>query len=335
MIGWHKAAREVRQKGYAHEDDLVLGSWIARVYSDQLRYIDFLRAHFRQETAAPAPCAHPHPARIRLIHCDAGHPAFQDAIPEDSVSVESAGNGKILVATPLLRTLALRTGRRQEITMFLLGDTADDSVLTMHFAVVFRRVLLEFGLFYLHAGAVAWNGRVSLFIGEKGAGKSTICLRLGQEGACLLSEDHVLVRRRRGRYLVSGSDRIARVTCETERFLFTAPLGTESRDFAGIAKKEFLTTDLFRCDHFRDYAMQNVFFPRIGREFSIRPMAEAAAALKLLTGNKHGLRFMGRTDYDHFLEFFTGMVAGKRIFDLELSPDPRDLNQLVEFLRHE
>ncbi len=334
MIDWRKSIGEARQKGYAHEDDLVLGSWIARIHSDRLKYIDFLRAHFRQETVAPSPGTHEYQARIRLLHCDAGHPAFRDFVPDDSLRVESAGDGRLLVATPLVRAVALHTERSQEIVMFLLGDSAGDNVITTHFAIAFRRVLLEFGLFYLHAGAVVWNDSVSLFIGEKGVGKSTICLRLGQEGACLLSEDHVLARRRRGRYLVSGSDQLARITSETEQFLFTAPLESQPRSFAGTAKKEFVTAELFRCAHFTDYAIDNIFFPRIGRTFSIQPLAEVAAALKLLTGNKHGLRFMDHADYDRFLEFFTGMVAGKRIYDLELSPDPRDLNQLVEFLRH-
>jgi len=334
MINWRRAARQALAKDYPHHDILVLGSWTARISSDRRNYIDFLRAHFRQEAAASSTVESG--AQIRLVHCGPGHPLFADngEIPEDTMDVKSLGKRQIAVATRLLRAIAAGEPGREEITMFLLGDTADDCVLTTHFSVAFRRVLLEFGLFYLHAGAVERNASVSLFIGEKGAGKSTVCLRLAQEGGRLLSDDHVLVKRRRGRYLVSGSDRIARITSDTERFLFRRPLEIEARDFAGTAKKEFATAALFHCSPFQDHPIQNVFFPRVGREFSIRPISEAAATLRLLTGNKHGLRFTDRKDYESFLGFFSGMVAGKRIFDMELSPDPADLNQLVAFLRN-
>lgn len=334
MIQWQTAVRQARARDYPHHDRLVLGSWIARLSSDRREYISFLRAHFRQETTAD--CSVERGAWVRMVHCGLASPPFSvdDEIPEDTLCVRRPATGRITVATPLVRVIATRRSGREEITVFLLGDMAGDGVLSTHLSVAFRRLLLESGLFYLHAGAVESKAFVSLFIGEKGAGKSTVCLRLAQAGGCLLSDDHVLVKRRGGRYLVSGSDQSARITSDTERFLFRHPLATAARDFAGVPKKEFATAELFHCSPFRDYPLRDLFFPRVGREFSIRPIPEVTATLRLIAGNKHGLRFTDRQDYDAVLDFFSGMVKGKRTFELELSPDPADLNQLVTFLRN-
>ena len=77
--------------------------------------------------------------------------------------------------------------------------TTADQMLVHSLMIVFYRMLLELGCLHLHAAAVRWNGETSLFLGGKGAGKSTLCLALARAGATVLGEDHVLVRRARAR----------------------------------------------------------------------------------------------------------------------------------------
>lgn len=61
---------------------------------------------------------------------------------------------------------------------------------------VLPRVLAQQGGLMLHAGGVAIDGRVALFIGESGRGKSTWSAVLQRQGHPVLSDDCVLVRDR-------------------------------------------------------------------------------------------------------------------------------------------
>lgn len=61
---------------------------------------------------------------------------------------------------------------------------------------VLPRMLAQQGELMLHASAVAVAGRVGIFLGESGRGKSTLSAILRQQGHPILSDDCVLVRDR-------------------------------------------------------------------------------------------------------------------------------------------
>ncbi len=61
----------------------------------------------------------------------------------------------------------------------------------------------------LHASAVAVNGRAVLILGQSGAGKSGLALRLIALGATLVADDRVILRRRGDALIASAPDRLA------------------------------------------------------------------------------------------------------------------------------
>ncbi len=61
--------------------------------------------------------------------------------------------------------------------------------------VLFHQLRLR-GLYALHAGAVALEGRACLVVGASGTGKSTLVLGLARAGWALVSDDSVLLARR-------------------------------------------------------------------------------------------------------------------------------------------
>jgi hypothetical protein len=80
-------------------------------------------------------------------------------------------------------------------------ETADcviDHILDDHIA---PRLLAELGELVLHASTVQFGDRVALFLGETGAGKSTLATSLHQVGHKLLGDDAVIVTRGAEGYL--------------------------------------------------------------------------------------------------------------------------------------
>lgn len=83
---------------------------------------------------------------------------------------------------------------RKLVTVFdIVPDTADcviDHILLDHIA---PRLLAELGELVLHASAVEFGGRIVLFLGETGTGKSTLATSLHQAGHPLLGDDAVVI----------------------------------------------------------------------------------------------------------------------------------------------
>lgn len=313
------------------ESCLVLGSWTARIESDTSLPLDFLHDAFKQRAihnreALPASTQ----AHFRFVSCSPGDDSFAEPVADDAIETADAP-GEISIATPLLRVHATRRNGFLEVIVRLKRDAAHRDVLYAHLSVALRRLLLWDGLFYLHAGAVAWNGFASLLIGEKGAGKSTACLHLARAGAKLVSEDHILIRKAGPGFLASGSESLGRVTPHTERHLFASPLPVPAEDFAGSVKKEFVLAEHFACAPAIDYPYRQIFFPRVADRFAIVRLSEMEAALRLLSNARQFFRFSNLTDCRPFFEFFLGMVAGRDCYDLSLTPRLNDLDELVSF----
>lgn len=98
-----------------------------------------------------------------------------------------------------------------------LGARLNDESLHYPLGVAFDAFLMMYLLsrgrgVLLHACGVSDNGRGILFSGTSGAGKSTSALLWKQQtGVALLNDDHVIVRKRNGRFWMYGTPWCGRV----------------------------------------------------------------------------------------------------------------------------
>lgn len=219
-----------------------------------------------------------------------------------------------------------------EIALVVHDPGLRADLLAYHFWILLNRALLLLDRVMLHAAALAYRGTVSLFTGDRGAGKSTISIALAHAGAEVLAEDHVVARRRDGRTVVSGCNDRMRVTAETERHFLAGRLGPATVDVGGVIKKEFPASRFFAARPHEERAVARIFFPRVGDRFEVRPLSGRAALLRLMQVTGGMLRFHDRTDYADFLSLLADLIAGIPCHELELSPRLADLEGLVELL---
>jgi hypothetical protein len=204
--------------------------------------------------------------------------------------------------------------------------------LHVHFMVVINKILFLMDHVVLHAAAVRVQDAVHVFVGEKGAGKSTICLGLARAGGTVLGEDHVILRREESGYLVSGGDERSRLTEGTERHFFPDLLPVPARDFAGTPKKEIRMGDFFSSRAYEDFRAHALHFPRVGSRFARHPLKPQAALLRLMKYTSHLQRFASGADQARFLDFLAGFVGTVTTSEVELSPDLADLELLARTL---
>ena len=84
---------------------------------------------------------------------------------------------------------------------------------------------------------------------------------------------------------------------------------------------------------FEDVPVARIFFLRVGKELRIRTMKGAEALLKMLGLMRERQRFVGAADRKSFLDLFGDFVRSAEIWDLELSPDLHDLDELAAFVK--
>ena len=237
------------------------------------------------------------------------------------------------IATDVLRAELELEPQPVQIRIFVLADPVPFDALCVHFVAVIHKILSHLDRVILHAAAVELDGEVSIFMGDKGAGKSTTCLALARSGATVLGEDQLILRRVDDRYLVSGGDERSRVTAETERHFFAEPLAVPARDFAGTMKKEVRMGDFFRSAPFRDFTAHRLVFPMVTGRFDLRRLKARPALLRVMGYNAHFQRFAGAKDQGGFLDFLAGFIETVTCWELSLSHDLTDLDQLADRLR--
>jgi hypothetical protein len=207
--------------------------------------------------------------------------------------------------------------------------------LCVHLAVVLHKLLFFLDRVALHAAGVCFVQQVSLFLGDRGAGKSTVALRLARAGGTVLGEDHLIVRRSAGAFAVSGCDERSRLDAKTERYFFDQPLPGEPVSFAGRLKKEIPAAAVFDSRPYHDYRADRLFFAQAGTSFSITPLPRRVALLKLMGAAGKLQRFVDAIDRVRFLGMLSDFIETVAPYDLVLSEDLSDLDQLVEFLQEE
>ena len=204
--------------------------------------------------------------------------------------------------------------------------------LCVHLAVVFHKILFLLDRIVLHAASVRIAGRVAIFIGDRGAGKTTTSLALSRAGGVVLGEDHLILRRSGDGFVVSGCDERWRVDERTERHFFDSPLQLEASDYAGRMKKEVVVRDV-ASQPFIDEQPAQIFFMRVGSRFDISPIPRAVSVLRLMEEAGKMQRFVNADDRLRFLTMVSDFVATIKPYALTRSDSLGDLDHLIDFLR--
>ena len=266
---------------------------------------------------------------------DSPIPAADGVTAERHVSALTLGGTRLrpTIATDALRAELELDRQPVSIRITVLSPETPFEVLCVHFVAIIHKILFFLDRVVLHAAAVEMDGGVSIFMGDKGAGKSTTCLALARAGANVLGEDQLILRRLEGRYLVSGGDERSRLTANSESHFFAEPLAVPARDFAGTMKKEIRMGDFFRSEPFRDFTPTRILFPSVTGSFELRPLRSQQALLRVMRSTAHFQRFQGPGDQADFLDFLAGFIATVSCWVLSLSHDLADLDQLAGMLR--
>lgn len=223
-------------------------------------------------------------------------------------------------------------GPRFEAFLLIDRDRQTESLLLHSLMVVLNKILARHDRYHVHAAAVTFGDAATLFVGDKGSGKSTISLALGRAGATVFSEDHVFVRRADGRFLVSGCDRDMHLTTAAEQHFFDAPLEGRLVQRAGVTKKQIDMASVVDARPYVETEIESLFFPKVGGAFEIRPLEKSEASARILGPLTERHRFADRADAEQFLETISRLVESCTCWELTLSRDLSELAQLAQFL---
>jgi hypothetical protein len=253
------------------------------------------------------------------------------SVPPDGMVVRHAQPVSVIHTEALSVTIDRARTPVQVHVRVRAGDRSHYD-LCVHLAVVFHKILFLLDRIVLHAAAVRIAGRVAIFIGDRGAGKTTTSLALSRAGGTVLGEDHLILRRSGDGFRVSGCDERWRVDERTERHFFESPLPLEAADYAGRMKKEVTVRDV-ASQPFMDERPAQIFFMRVGGRFDISPIPRAVSVLRLMEEAGKLQRFVDAEDRLRFLTMVSDFVATIKPFALQRTDDLGDLDRLIEFLR--
>ena len=337
-------AKTVSRIRFRRPGFLPLGSWGLNVYATHDHYLASVARLFEGTFQRTAPTrAQQVEACLYLIGCPPHSPAFDAvfrsaALPRSAEILvsETLDSGILRLSSWMLRTVIDSRTRPARILCFV-RDQESHRYYFRHFVhAFFLKLMRVFDRFYLHASGVHYRGRTSIFVGKRHAGKTTVGLRLAREGARLLSDDHVVLKKRGNALYASGCRDTARISWKTETFLWGEKGALEARpkSYGGLLKKEFRAGQYFDHVPYRDFELHTMFFVRRGERIRIEPLTKEAAILKLLRSMEGAYPFHRREDYIDCLEYLRCVVEHRSLFDVELGRDLRELDTLVDFLRN-
>jgi hypothetical protein len=236
----------------------------------------------------PADGLPPHDLTFGLAGGD-GHPFGR---PEGARTVYEPPVGEVVYADgadllyieagPRLRVLC-EPGRAR---VSVLGSEEEDLWLLSHplFTIPLMEMLKRRGLYGLHAGGLARNGKALLLPGTSGAGKSTLTLALARAGFGLLGDDTLfLARRPEGLRVLAFPDEFD-LTDQTVSFfpelgpLLASPLPD------GWRKRQLRAEEVYGTEIVWEALPALLVFPRVSgaRESVLSPMGKEEALLELV-----------------------------------------------------
>jgi hypothetical protein len=302
---------------------LHFGSFQLRLTADN-RYVDVFPDHFR---LWPGPDDGTPPDLDLAVdeNPDASEPVEQ---LDDPLEME-VGTVSLRLTTAITRLDVDLRGDPAQARLLVRPRTQAAAYVDHYVAMNIRALLRVWHRLQLHGAAVVMGDRTSVFLGDKGAGKTTIALALGHAGAIVLADDQLMLRSDGDHVSISGVDGRLRVTASTERHFFAAPLATEARDFAGTLKKEVSLGDHVNAQPGVDHAPDALYFPRVGGRLEVTRISRADALRRVLAPLAPLHRFAGANDQQEFVRMVTAFVSSVDVFDLTLSTDLDDLRQLA------
>ena len=333
-----KIEKEVLQRNFKYKGFMPLGSWGLNVYASRKYYIETLNRLFRQDIKSSSIKKETGiNASLYLVDCKLNSNIFNEnrLIPDGhTVSLEYPQKGILTLFTGRFRIFLYKNRKPINIFVFVREPQYSLRGFNDHLLEIISKILFIFNRFYIHGGAVELHNKVSIFIGIRSSGKSTICLRLAKEGARIISEDHVLFKKQGNNFFISGCQKDAGVSKKTEKFIFDRSLKYRPRRYNGVLKKEFLLKDFFDCIPYQDFSFNSVFFVHRDNKFQLKKISQAEAVLKLIYMTKGFFRFNQVKDLDNYLKYFSQLAKKVKFFDLKLSADLKELDKLVEFLEN-
>jgi hypothetical protein len=139
-----------------------------------------------------------------------------DLVAQESIAVKLIEDGVILY----LKDIAVFQIEKGETVRCYPAPHGDNSGLCLALSgIVMAVLLLQRGCFTIHASAVAMGGEGILFLGDSGAGKSSLAIALHQRGYPIVTDDLAGIIEREGKlYLLSAFPQM-RVTPEASEAL--------------------------------------------------------------------------------------------------------------------
>jgi hypothetical protein len=320
-----------------------IGSWTVNLYATREDLRQLLAGLFRQSSvqfgavherrSVPAVHLLDHGFDSSVEDFVARESSDSGPVPPDGfVTTRDPGRGLFILRTAAIQAVLIDDARPPRIYLVLDTQQLSQVELRVHLSVVLNSILFELGRLLLHAGSVSLEGRATLLLGDRGAGKSTVCLRLAAAGAVVLSDDHTLLSRDGDVYRVSGCDGDARVTEKTETFMLPAALDVAAQDYAGLLKKQFPVAQFFQSDPHRDYPVDRVLFLSASDRFEVREFSRHEAVPAFISTLRTALRFNGARDFRSYLDYVSDFMRQANVWHVQLSPDLRALDRLVSLL---
>jgi len=335
QVDVHRLKKQILRRNFRHKGFLQLGSWGLSVYASKKYYIDTLAYLFKQNVKSVFEKKEIN-AFLHMIECKKDSEVFSPdlPIPDNSIaSWEYLENGVATLFTGRFRIFIFKVETPAKIVIFIREPQFSHTAFIDHLFEVIHKILFMFERHYIHAAAVKWHGRISVFVGDRGSGKSTTCLKLAQVGAQIISDDHIMLKNTGNKFFVSGCEETSRLTVKTEKGILQRSLSEKPISCNGVLKKEILLKDYFDCIHYHDFPIHDMFFINIGDLFKINPMSKQQAVINFIEKTKGFFRFNCTEDLYDYLVYFSRLVNQTRVFELTLTTDLEDLNKLVSFLK--
>lgn len=261
------------------------------------------------------------------LRSGAAHPF---GLPEGARTVYEPPVGRVVYADgadllyieagPRLRVLSEPSSGRTRVSV--LGEDEEDLWLLSHplFTIPLMEMLKRRGLFGLHAGGIARNGRALLLPGTSGAGKSTLTLALARAGFGLLGDDTLFLARRAGGDLrvLAFPDEFDLTDRTVSFFPELAPL-LDSPLPAGWRKRQLRAEEVYGTGIVWEAEPALLVFPRVSgaRESVLTPIPKDGALLSLVP---NVLLTEPRSSQAH-LDALADLAAGCACYRLDTGSD--------------
>jgi hypothetical protein len=238
----------------------------------------------------PRDGAPPHDLVFELRSAEAGHPFGRPAgarpvyePPQGEVVYADADDVLYIEAGPRLRVLCEPGPGRVRISA--LGVEGSDLWLLSHplFTIPLAESLKRRGLYHLHAGGLAREGRALLLPGTSGAGKSTLTLALVRAGFSFLGDDTLfLAHGPEGLRILAFPDEFD-LTEQTVSF-FPELASLDTPRVSGWRKRQLRAEETYDAEVVWECAPALLVFPRVAgtRESALEPLARPEALLELV-----------------------------------------------------